>query len=37
MVRELTEEIEDTGIRAGFVKASLSGPTPDVLFQGAEE
>ena len=37
MVRELTAGIEDTGIRAGFIKAGLSGPTPDVPFQGAEE
>jgi phosphotriesterase-related protein len=37
MVHELTAEIEDTGIRAGFIKAGLSGPTPDVPFQGAEE
>lgn len=37
MVRELTEGIDDIGIRAGFIKAGLSGPTPDVPFSGAEE
>ena len=37
MVRELTEGIDDLDIKAGFIKAGLSGPTPDVAFQGAEE
>lgn len=37
MVRELTEGIDELGIRAGFIKAGLSGPSPDVPFQGAEE
>jgi phosphotriesterase-related protein len=37
MVRELTEGIDGLGIRAGFIKAGLSGPNPEVPFQGAEE
>lgn len=37
MVRELTGGIDDLGIRAGFIKAGLSGPNPEVPFQGAEE
>lgn len=37
MVRELTAGIDDTGIRAGFIKAGLSGPNPETPFQGAEE
>ena len=37
MIRELTEGIDDLGIKAGFIKSGLSGPTPDIPFQGAEE
>ena len=31
MVRELTVGIEDTGICAGFIKAGLSGPSPNEI------
>jgi phosphotriesterase-related protein len=37
MVRELTEGIDDLGIKAGFIKAGLSGPNPETPFQLAEE
>lgn len=37
MIKELTVGIDDLEIKAGFIKAGLSGPTPDVPFQGAEE
>lgn len=37
MVRELTEGIGSTGVRAGALKVAISGPSPDVYFAGDEE
>jgi len=37
MIAELTQGIDGTEVKAGFVKAALSGPRPDVPFSGAEE
>jgi len=37
MVHELTTGIGSTGIRAGVIKAALSGPTPETPFTGSEE
>ncbi len=37
MVRELTRGIDDTGIRAGFIKVALSSGSPDAPFTGDEE
>jgi phosphotriesterase-related protein len=37
MVKELTEGIGNSGIRAGFIKAAMSARTPDVPFTGEEE
>jgi phosphotriesterase-related protein len=37
MVRELTTEIDATGIKAGVIKAACSGRTPEVAFTGDEE
>ncbi len=37
IVRELTEGIESSDIRAGFIKAAMSARTPDVPFTGEEE
>lgn len=37
MIQELTVGIDDTGIRAGFIKVALSGASPDVAFTGDEE
>ncbi len=37
MVKELTAGIGDTGIRAGLIKAAMSGATPATPFSGDEE
>ncbi len=37
MIRELTFGIGDTGIRAGAIKAALSGASPEIPFTGSEE
>ena len=37
MVRELTAEIETSGIRAGLIKAACSSRNPDIPFTGDEE
>ncbi len=37
MVRELTVGIDNTGIRAGTIKAALSASSPEIPFTGSEE